>query len=82
MSLQVTKSKKDRDGDIIGLCGAGWNHSKSTAASNIRRDATAYYVSVAGRRVYVKVRTRNGNDYLTTNPDGFKPNNLDDLDDC
>lgn len=82
MSLQVTKSKKDRDGDIIGLCGAGWSDDKRTAVSNIRRDSGAYWVSVGGRVVYVRVGTRNGRDYLTTSADSYSPNNLDDLPDC
>lgn len=82
MSLQVTKSAKDRDGDITGLCGTGWSHSKATAVANIRRDPSAYYVSVGGRTVYVHVGTRNGRDYLTTSADGYSPNNLDNLFDC
>ncbi|MGE9808492.1 DUF3892 domain-containing protein [Janibacter sp. G1551] len=82
MAKQVTKSKKDRDGDIIGLCGQGWSNTKTEAVTIIRRDATAYYVSVGGRTVYVKVGTRNGRDYLTTSADSYSPNNLDDLPDC
>lgn len=82
MALQVTKSKKDRDGDIIGLCGYGWSHTKAQAVSNIRTGAQRYYVSVGGREVNVRVGTRNGKDYLTTSPDGYSPNNLDDLPDC
>ena len=50
--------------------------------SNIRTGAQRYYVSVGGREVNVRVGTRNGKDYLTTSPDGYSPNNLDDLPDC
>lgn len=82
MSLEVTGSKKDSDGDIVGLCGWGWSHSKSEAVANIGRDESAYFVSQGGRRVYVRTAARNGKPYLTTNPDAFKPNNLDDLQDC
>ena len=82
MSKQVTRSQKDRDGDITGLCGTGWNDSKAQAVSNIGNDSTYYYVSVGGRTVYVRVGTRNGKDYLTTSADGYSPNNLDDLPDC
>lgn len=81
-SNQVTESKKDWDGDIIGLCGAGWSHSKSEAVANIGRDKWAYYVAQGGRTVYVRTAILNGKPYLTTNPDGIKPNNLDDLLDC
>ena len=82
MAVQVTKSKKDRDGDITGLCGGGWSHSKSEAVSNIRSNASYYYVSVGGRNVNVLVKQRAGRDYLTTSADGYSPNNLDDLPDC
>ncbi|WP_368499995.1 DUF3892 domain-containing protein [Herbiconiux sp. A18JL235] len=82
MAQQVTKSSKDRDGDITGLCGTGWSHTKPEAVSNIARDPQAYFVSVNGRTVYVRVGSRNGRQYLTTSSDGYSPNNLDDLDDC
>jgi len=82
MSLEVTKSKKDQDGDILGLCGTTWTVNKTTAVATIRRDPRAYFVSVRGRTVYVRVGTRNGRDYLTTAPDGYSPNNLDDLPNC
>ena len=82
MSQQVTRSQKDSSGDIIGLCGVGWSHNKATAVSNIRRDTWAYYVSVNGRSVYVRVGSRNGQNYLTTAPDNYSPNNLSDLPDC
>ncbi|WP_228549954.1 DUF3892 domain-containing protein [Curtobacterium sp. VKM Ac-2887] len=82
VAVQVTKSKKDHDGDITGLCGDGWSHSKSEAVSNIRTNASYYYVSVGGRTVNVRVGQRGGRDYLTTSADDYSPNNLDDLDDC
>lgn len=82
MAKQVTRSKKDDDGDITGLCGFGWSDSKGEAVANIRRDSSAYYVSVDNRTVWVRIGQRNGRDYLTTSADGYSPNNLDDLDDC
>lgn len=82
MALQVTRSGKDRDGDITSLCSNGWSHPKTQAVSAIRNDSSAYYVSVSGQTVYVRVGTRNGRDYLTTSPDGYSPNNLDNLPNC
>ncbi|WP_223627274.1 DUF3892 domain-containing protein [Microbacterium sp. EST19A] len=82
MSLQVTTSSKNRDGDITGVCGSGWNHDKATAIANVRRSASAYYVSVNGRTVHVRIGSRNGRDYLTTAPDNYGANNLDNLPDC
>ena len=82
----VTRSDKDYDGDITGLCnpGAGWHHRKATVVFNIRFLEHRYIVSVAGYpRALVHVKTGpSGEPYLTTNPDGLKPNNLDELDDC
>ncbi|GAA1786604.1 DUF3892 domain-containing protein [Leucobacter iarius] len=82
MTLQVRGSDKDRDGDIIGLCGVGWRHTKAQAVSNIKLNPAAYLVSVGGRSVYVKVGRRNGGDYLTTAADSYSPNNLDNMPDC
>lgn len=82
MALQVTRSGKDRDGDITSLCGNGWSHPKAQAVAAIRNDSSAYYVSVGGQTAYVRVGTRNGNDYLTTSRDGYSANNLDNLPDC
>ncbi|MCT1654338.1 DUF3892 domain-containing protein [Brachybacterium muris] len=82
MALQVTRSGKDRDGDITSLCGNGWSHPKAQAVAAIRNDSSAYYVSVGGQTAYVRVGTRNGKDYLTTSRDGYSANNLDNLPDC
>jgi len=82
MTQQVTKSQKDRDGDITGLCGASWSHTKSQAVNNIRADRQAYTVTAGGQTSYVRVGTRHGKDYLTTNADSTGRNNLDNLGDC
>ncbi len=79
MSNRVTKSSKDSDGDIIGLCGPTWKVSKSEAIRDIHRDPHYYDVSPG---VYVRVVTRGGQQYLTTDPDGSSSNNLDNLPDC
>jgi len=82
MTQQVTKSKKDSDGDITGLCGAAWSHTKSQAVQNIKGDKQAYSVFAGGLTTYVRVGTRGGKDYLTTNADSTGRNNLDNLPDC
>lgn len=79
MTNRVTKSSKNSDGDIIGLCGATWKVSKSDAIRDIRNDPSSYDVSPG---VYVRVATRNGQPYLTTDADGSSRNNLDNLEDC
>jgi len=82
MTQEVTKSKKDQDGDITGLCGASWSHTKSEAVAKIQTDSKAYSVSAGGQTTYVRVGTRGLKDYLTTNPDSTGRNNLDYLPDC
>ncbi len=82
MARQVASSKKNNDGDITGLCGSGWSHTKDQAVQNIRYGYDSYYVSTNGRSVPVQAKIRNGAYYLTTAADGYKPNNLDDLPNC
>jgi hypothetical protein len=82
MGLRVLRSKKDDDGDITGLCGDGWSHTKQDVIARIAVDRYAYYVSAGGQTVFVRVGRRNLVPYLTTHPDGTKPNNLDNLPPC
>lgn len=49
--------------------------SKSDAIRDIRNDPFSYDVSPG---VYVRVATRNGQPYLTTDADGSSRNNLED----
>jgi hypothetical protein len=42
----------------------------------------SFYVSLAGRSVWVVVASHNGRDYLKTQPDGYAPNNLLNLPEC
>ena len=71
------------DGDIVSLCGSGWHHEKLLVMSNKALHGHRYYVNVQDAPlVEVHVRYRNGKPYLTTGPDGYAPNNLDNLRDC
>ncbi|MFW6067874.1 MAG: DUF3892 domain-containing protein [Myxococcota bacterium] len=79
---QVLRTGKDRDGDIIRLCGATFTVPKQTAVRHIRDRVHRYYVNVRGAQVDVVVRTRGGKPYLTTDPDGTKRNNLAELPPC
>ena len=78
----VTRSGKDRDGDITALCGNFGRVPKIDAIRDIHTGIHVYYTEVNGRRANVRVVTVNGVQHLTTNPDGYKPNNLDNLPDC
>lgn len=83
---RVRKTRKDSDGDITALCNdhADWSpRSQASAISDIEGGAHSYYVDEdpAGRSDVI-VRERAGKKHLTTEADGKKQNNLDELPDC
>ena len=78
----VARSDKDRDGDITALCGSFVRTPKATAIREINNRTHTYYTNVGGRRTNVRVVTVGGVQHLTTNADGYKPNNLDNLPPC
>lgn len=83
---QVTRSRKDRDGDITALCNPGqyWSpRAKADAIADIENRTNTYYVVLSGqRRVEIRVVKGPGGKYLRTDPDTTSTNNLDDLPDC
>lgn len=83
---QVTRSGKDRDGDITALChsGAFWSPRKKwDAIHDIETRTHSYYVQQPGtRRVEVKVVQGATGKYLRTTADPSDANNLDNLPDC
>lgn len=83
---QVTRSRKDRDGDILALCNPGQSWSprqKRNAISDIESRTHSYYVNVSGvGRVDIHVVRGQSGKYLRTDPDRTSRNNLDDLPDC
>lgn len=82
---KVTKSQKDKDGDITALCNSGefWSpRFKKDAISDIDSKIYIYYVETEGKKVEVIVVNEAGEKYLRTSPDKTKKNNLDDLPDC
>lgn len=82
----VTRSGKDKDGDITKLCnhGEAWSpRSKADAISDIENKAHEYYVSwTDGQKTPIRVVNGKSGKYLRTQRDGSTKNNLDDLDDC
>lgn len=85
MKRQVTKSRKDKDGDITALCGPGdWSpRSKANVISDIDGNTHSYYVDAAGYETTVQVvKSSNGTKYLRTTADRTSKNNLDNLPDC
>lgn len=63
--------------------GLRWKMSQEDAIAAIERNACNFYVSVAGKSVWVIVATSQwGNKYLKTASDGEHPNNLLSLPEC
>lgn len=82
----VTKSGKDRSGDIIRLCNIGdwWSpRSKVDVISDIEGGTHEYWVNWSNTPE-TKIRVVNGpqGKYLRTDRDTTSRNNLDDLPDC
>lgn len=82
---QVTRTRKDRNGDITALCQPGkyWSpRAKRDAIRDIERGRNSYYVQQNGRRVEIHVVEGRNGKYLRTDPDKTSANNLDDLPNC
>ncbi|MGH6889411.1 MAG: DUF3892 domain-containing protein [Rhizomicrobium sp.] len=62
--------------------GYRWKDTEDEAIANVKRDSTSYYVSVNGRTVWVVVAKHNGREYLKTESDDYRPDNLLALDEC
>lgn len=79
---QVTRSGKDRDGDITRLCGSWGSTAKAQAIQEIEGGTHNYVVGSGSSEVRVLVKQGPRGKYLTTSPDGRGRNNLDNLPDC
>jgi len=82
----VYKTKKDNNGDILGLCNSGQHWSPRTKADAIRDIELGnirYYVPWKdGIKTIIKVVSGANGKYLRTDKDQTTRNNLDDLPDC
>jgi len=82
----VTRTGKDRDGDITKLCNPGqwWSPvSKATAIREIENGTHRYYVPWNdGQPTWICVVNGPTGKYLRTDKDSTSRNNLDDLHDC
>ena len=82
---EVTKTGKDRYGDITSLCNSGsyWSpRSKADAIQDIDSGAHTYYVQWSDKRTNVSVVNGSTGKYLRTDRDDTTRNNLLDLPDC
>jgi hypothetical protein len=82
----VTKTGKDRDGDITKLCqpGESWSpRQKADAISDIESGTHEYWVSwTHSPETKIRVVNSSNGKYLRTDRDTTSRNNLDDLPDC
>jgi hypothetical protein len=63
--------------------GRRWKYTEEEAIQKIRVDKWGFYVSVGGHTVDVSIaRAPSGRDYLRTNADHYKPDNLLALPEC
>lgn len=83
---KVSRTKKDKDGDILGLCNSGdyWSpRSKADAIKDIESGSYSYYVLWSdGMKTQIRVVNGSTGKYLRTDRDSTSRNNLDDLPDC
>lgn len=80
---RVTGSGKDREGDIVSLCGVWGSTPKSTAIREIELGMHRYYVQDGyGRQATVRVYSVGGRKHLRTDPNESCSDNLDSLPDC
>jgi len=79
----VTKTGKDESGDITSLCGAWGSQTKTGAIADIDNSIHRYFVSgPGGAEVNIAVIHGDTGDYLRTEPDLSKADNLQSLPDC
>jgi hypothetical protein len=81
----VSRTGKDRDGDITSLCNPqeAWSpRAKAGAISDIELRIHTYYTMVNNRRANIIVVNGPSGKHLRTDQDTTTHNNLDDLPDC
>lgn len=82
---QVSATRKDREGDILALCGGGdsWARMNDLAIQDIEDRVHTYHVMwTDGERTEIRVVNGQAGRYLRTDRDDTTRNNLDDLPDC
>lgn len=79
---RVTRTEKGGDGDITALCGDFGLVPKAIAVRDIRARTHVYYTNVLGLPATIRVVSVGGVPHLTTHPDRYRPNNLENLPPC
>lgn len=81
---RVTRTGKDKDGDITSLCSDAWWSpiSISQAIKDIESGTYRYYVKSGTEEADIHVVQGPTRKYLRTDPDKTTVDNLDELPDC
>lgn len=81
---RVTRTGKDKDGDITSLCSDAWWSPVSTsqAIKDIESGLYRYYVKTGTEEADIYVVQGSTRKYLRTDPDKTTVDNLDELADC
>jgi hypothetical protein len=80
----ITRDGADADRRIDRLGGPGWNDTIDNVIRFINSGAHRFWTTAQGQSVWLVVRRHptSGREYLTTQVDGFPPNNLLSLPEC
>jgi len=82
---RITRTRKDKDGDITTLCNPEmlWSpRSKAEAIWDIENRVNTYYGQWTEKRTEIRLVNGPTGKYLRTDRDDTTRNNLDDLPDC
>ena len=82
---QVSRSRKNRDGNIVAIChpDAHWSpRMKADAIADIEGGSYQYVVVWPERKTEIRVVNGPSGKYLRTDRDNTSRNNLADLPDC
>lgn len=78
---RITHSRKDDDGDILGVKGVWGTASTADVVSHIENSTHVYYVRETDTSTRVHVVTEGRKKHIRTNADSRSKNNLDNLPD-
>lgn len=90
MNVQVSciqhVGNRDQYGHIIGIGGIHngqrFYYSETDAIKEIKKGAISFYTSVNGKSAWIIIESRNGHEYLKTEADNTKADNLLSLPQC
>lgn len=86
MCINKLPNHYDRHHRILAIGGvdggARWKRSQKDAIQDVKRDPRAYFTHVNGKSAWVIVATHNGVEYLKTQADDYRTDNLLALPEC